>query len=357
MLRSITVLLVACFIASACVTPQSQRPKIESVASEIEARKQRELVVQDVAETYARLFNVGYPILVKAVSFCDETSYQLGMDVWSAEAMTDEWKAAYETVYGLSGLLEIGFIAPGATAEKAGLKVGDILISVDDWDVPVGKSVIAKFWKKMNKLSASSDMRRIKIQRGEDVMTFNVEPELACDYAIDVENSKDLNAFADGERIVLNKGMMDFFKTDEELALVFSHELAHNTMKHIDAQETNMALGAAGGVIFDILGAFVGVNTQGTFTKIGAQSGGGAFSPEFEAEADYVGLYILAVSGHPIEKAAHFWRRMSLRNVGGISLTTTHPANAERFVGIENTVREIKAKIAAGEPLKPEMKN
>ena len=149
---------------------------------------------------------------------------------------------------------------------------------------------------------------------------------------------------------------MDFFRTDQEVALVFSHELAHNTMKHNEAKTQNMTVGGAGGFVIDLLGALAGINTQGKFTDMGMRGGAGAFSAAFETEADYVGLYIMAVSGNEIEKSSHFWRRMSMKSVQSISLTTTHPANADRFVGIENTIKEIKAKIAAGEPLQPEMK-
>ncbi len=36
---------------------------------------------------------------------------------------------------------------------------------------------------------------------------------------------------------------MTFAKDDNELALVISHEIAHNSMKHIDAKKQNMGLG------------------------------------------------------------------------------------------------------------------
>jgi predicted Zn-dependent protease len=67
--------------------------------------------------------------------------------------------------------------------------------------------------------------------------TINITPVQACDFAVHLAPDDVKNAYADGENIVVYKGMMDFFKNDEEIALVFSHELAHNSMKHIDAKK------------------------------------------------------------------------------------------------------------------------
>lgn len=84
--------------------------------------------------------------------------------------------------------------------------------------------------------------------------------------------------------------------SDEELATVVSHEIAHNAMKHIDAKMQNATAGAFFGAILDIFAATQGVNTGGEFTSQFAQLGAMTFSQEFEREADYVGMYILALA-------------------------------------------------------------
>ena len=67
MTKKLALSLVLAVTLSACVTPQTQRQKIDSVASEIEARKQRELVVTDFTETYTHLFEVGYSCECRAI--------------------------------------------------------------------------------------------------------------------------------------------------------------------------------------------------------------------------------------------------------------------------------------------------
>ena len=115
---------------------------------------------------------------------------------------------------------------------------------------------------------------------------------------------------------------------------------------------TNYALGS----ILDIAAQiFLKIPTQGLFGSLG----GNAYSQDFEAEADYVGLYILAQAGGNIEEAPQFWRRMATLSPGAIqsSHMSTHPATPERFVALEETVKEIRAKQRAGLPLTPNLKN
>jgi predicted Zn-dependent protease len=96
------------------------------------------------------------------------------------------------------------------------------------------------------------------------------------------------------------------------------------------------------------------VNTQGAFGKIGAQ----AYSKKFEEESDYVALYILARSDQQIENVSDFWRKLAAENPGSIKRTgySSHPSTPERFVAIENAVKEINQKKENGEPLLPNMK-
>ena len=80
------------------------------------------------------------------------------------------------------------------------------------------------------------------------------------------------------------------------------------------------------------------------------------FSQDFEREADYVGVYLLARAGRPTAKAPNFWRRMAQEDPRSIKFASTHPTSAERFVRLEQASREIEQKVARGEDLRPEMR-
>ena len=65
----------------------------------------------------------------------------------------------------------------------------------------------------------------------------------------------------------------------------------------------------------------------------------------------------MARAGYDIGLAPNFWRRMAVIHPGSIQTnhSSTHPSAPERFVALESAVGEIRAKLAAGQPLAPEI--
>jgi predicted Zn-dependent protease len=160
-----------------------------------------------------------------------------------------------------------------------------------------------------------------------------------------------VNAFASFEGVLITTGMIRFCETDKELALVVGHEIAHIALGHL----TKSIINRIPGTILDvILIATIGVDTQGALGTLTSL----VFSKAFEQEADYAGLYILARAAYDITGAADFFRRMAVEHPGSIrgNFLATHPSMPERFVSIENTVREIEEKRQRDEPLIPEKK-
>ena len=102
-----------------------------------------------------------------------------------------------------------------------------------------------------------------------------------------------------------------------------------------------------------MLVALAGVNTGGAFSRLGTNAGAGSFTKSFEAEADYVGLYLMARAGMDYRAAPQFWRRMSTINPKAISHASTHPVTPARFVLLQKTIAEIEAKQANKEALVP----
>ena len=182
-------------------------------------------------------------------------------------------------------------------------------------------------------------------------------PKANCAYQVLLDAKEvGLNAHADGKNVVINPAMVDFAKNDTHLAFVIAHEFAHNIMAHIAAQQKNVAIGGILGSLGDALVQSQGLNTQGALGKIGAQQAMLKYSPAFETEADYVGLYILARAGYPFEQAPDFWRIMSMEEPRSIYVTSTHPNNPSRTLAMEKTIAEIRAKQATGQPLLPNIR-
>lgn len=352
------IILGACTtILFGCAAPQTRSPTVDSASAQNEARKQREMVVEDFANAHKRLQAVASKILVSGADLCGEkVGPYFGISTWNQENFQKEWKETVQSRFGLSDQVHLANVAAGSTSDIAGLKEGDVVVSVNGWVPPVGKEGPDKLMEKLSELGKSGMPVDFAVKRGWEQLRVSVPPSQACDFRIKLSPDDVKNAYADGKNIVIYKGMMDFFKTDEEIALVVSHELAHNSMKHIDAKKTNAIVGGLVGLLLDVAAAAGGVNTNGDFSRLGSNVGAGAYSVEFEQEADYVGLYFMAHAGYKIDDAPVFWRRMATANSQAITIKSSHPTTPERFIALETTVKEIKQKIDSGLPLRPEMK-
>lgn len=357
--RAIVAVAIVAIAAAlgGCAAPQTQAPQADTAAAQLEARKQRELVVRSFAEAGWRLSDVGYRVLTAGADLCgDLRSHRIGLNVWNVAAFQDEWREAAASLYGLSSLAEVAHVVPGSPASAAGLRAGDLLLAIDDWQVPTGEGSVAAVSKELRRRLEPGRPITVRVRRGGETLALGVTPVPACDVELALEEGDDKNAYTDGKRIVVFRGMLEFAKTDTELAVVLSHELAHDAMRHIRAQQQNAVVGGLFGLVIDVLAAAGGVNTQGEFTKIGMQAGAAAYSVGFEQEADYVGMYILARAGYPIEEAPALWRRMAVMNPKAIQLRATHPTTPERFVALEKTVEEIRVKQANRMPVFPDRK-
>jgi len=165
-----------------------------------------------------------------------------------------------------------------------------------------------------------------------------------------------INAYADGNKLVVSRRLMQLVKRDDQLAFIIAHEFAHNIMGHLDDQTTNVTGGAILGSILDAVSASAGINMGNELGNIGAEMSLLSFSSAYEHEADYVGLYILKRAGYKIDQAPNVWRLMAAVDPGAIYTNTTHPSSPERFVTMKKTVDEIAEKRKKGEELLPQMK-
>lgn len=355
-MKKIPFLLLAIFLLS-CATPQTRMPGVDRAETEDEAKKQKMFLIEKYIADSGKVTNIATKIKVSNAKICEgNTSPMLGLTYWNMYDFSQEYQSLVVEKYRLGGALQVVNVGTGSPAEKAGFQFGDELAYIDDNVIKGGKDAKKDFYKQLDEMVKANKPLKIKIWRSGQEKILTITPVEACKSDISLTFDNALNAYADGKNIYITKGMMNFFQSEQEMALVISHELAHNVMHHIDAKKTNATIGMVFGILLDIGAAAAGVNTQGEFSKAGGNIGAGAFSVDFEKEADYVGLYFMANADYKINDAALFWRRMAAENPSSITLSTTHPSTAERFVGIEKTVDEIKQKQLNKKLLKPEIK-
>jgi len=347
--RAVAVLLLLS-TASACA-PKTRRVEVDEALIASERELERELAVKRQMNYVRRISRVSYPILKNATPYCEEfIQPRIGINFSNKYAWGEDYEFAVEVELGLSERLELIGVDPGSAADEAGLQLGDVLLEMNGTPVPVGEKAQPRFQELLDEQIHDTSPIDLRVERDGGELSFTVVPHEICYFPVLLSMGHEINAYADGRNIILTRGMLRFTENDTELSLVIAHELAHNTMEHMKAKRTNYWLGTA----LDIAAAAAGVNTQGLFGALAAN----AYSEDFEAEADYVGLYMMAAADLSIEDASAFWRRMAVEHPGSIedSFMATHPASPERFLAIEKTVEEIRGKQEAGEPLELEYK-
>lgn len=340
--------IIATSIALAACAPMSRLPPVDQQATQVERDKQLELALRENFKRTARLNAVGWRVLSANVDACGETvQASYGVISRDADSLPKEYRPIFEKLYGRHPHDVILAVFPGSPAARAGLLPGDLIVSIGNRDTSTAEG--KRLGRELAMKTKAGETLQLRIRRDGADKVVTVSPQLACAYPIDLVANDSVNAAADGGRIMVTSGMMRFATSDDELALVLGHELAHNTLNHVTAQMGNRMIGTLLGIAVSIA---IGVDVSG----LGGDLGGMVYSQDFEAEADYVGTYYVAKAGFPVEQAADFWRRMAVEHPKAIAHGSTHPDTASRFTGIEAAAREVAEKRAAGQPLVPEKK-
>lgn len=178
------------------------------------------------------------------------------------------------------------------------------------------------------------------------------------DYRFAVLATEEVNAFAcPGGLILVSHGLIGKTKSEDELAAVLAHEIAHVTLRHGVAaiQKANLAeaftylgAGAAQTVMKQedlnkLTNLFDG--SVGDIVKTLVTSG---YSRDAEAEADALGRTFLASTGYDPNALAHVLHNMASDGGHG-GMFATHPAPQDRIasLGADATFAGDKAAMAA----------
>lgn len=352
MKHSISVMALL-LVSAACATPQMVVPTGSTAMVATETEAQRAYVFERQVSEEDRLQRVAWPILSANAPLCeDDVRTAFGFVVWNSDTVANEYKSVARTNYGLSELVSVRSVAPDSPGARAGLHPGDEIVQVRGQAAPQGRQAPARFVDGLKSVGVGEHVA-LGVRRQGKLVAVDLSPTEYCDYRVVLQDSSQINAYADGNNIMVTRGMMRFVESDEELALVIAHELAHNAMGHLDAREQNAVVGGIGGILVDLLFAAGGYDTGGAFTEAGVDAGAQSYSVEFEQEADYVGMYALARAGFDTGVVGNFWRRMAAEAPEAIDQSRSHPTTPERFVVIEQTRQEISRKMQDELPLWP----
>jgi predicted Zn-dependent protease len=139
-----------------------------------------------------------------------------------------------------------------------------------------------------------------------------------------------------GGKVVVYTGILPITKTEEGLAVVMGHEIAHAIARHGN-ERMSQGMAAQGLTT----GLAVAMQQQPAATQslflgavgIGTNVGMLAFGRNQESEADKLGMVFMAMAGYHPEEAIPFWERMQALGggAGTPEFMRTHPSHDIRI--------------------------
>lgn len=163
-------------------------------------------------------------------------------------------------------------------------------------------------------------------------------------WKVNTLETKELNAYAmPGGKIMVYSGLADKLQlTDAELAAVIGHEIAHALREHTRERVSRayaQQLALAGVAVVTGAGEQV-LNIANTVAAVTFQL---PHSREQEAEADVIGLELMARAGYDPNAAVSVWKKMmnAEGNGGPPEFLSTHPAPQTRIEGLQALVPKV----------------
>ena len=203
------------------------------------------------------------------------------------------------------------------------------------------------------------DQRAVMVERVGRAIAKACGRNYAWEFKL-LDAPKVVNAFAlPGGKIAVYSGLLEVTQTEDGLATVLGHEIAHATESHGNkrmSQQTlaGLALGAADVVLKEWDG---GSAQTKKFVNAGfalAVDGGvlKPYSRSHESEADAVGLEYMMRAGYDPEAAPALWERMAKLGSGGQrsfldTFLATHPDSLQRAAELRRLIPILRKKLAA----------
>lgn len=286
----------------------------------------------------AELAAINFRLTTANDALCGAHAPQTGMVVqdWLQYSPDIRMEAAH--FFNLEQGPSIMVVVPESPAARAGLEVADILVAIN------GKAVHADplagtghersaSYAGMRLLAERLDAAFskgpavISVKRGDAILDLAITPRSGCASRAELLLSGRRNSYADGTSATITTAMTEYARDADELAVVLSHETAHNILRHRFAGKPGQA-------------------DAGSST---------ARSRKAEREADYLGLYMMARAGYDIRKAPAFWARFGKDHGLGMFAAPTHPGWAKRARQAQATAGEIEGKRIHNVPLIPDL--
>ena len=337
-------LLIVTSAVSGCATlgPDVSTPEIEAFERVLRVRSTRFFVDQ-----HLRVQIVGTRLL-KAVPLGERTPSVPSLGLLAEEA-TEILAEAFD-VPMREGVLVLA-VVPDGPADRAGLRAGDYLERVGPQEIATARDL-----EGLRELELAGPTR-VAVRRGDAVVETSVDLErLPWNVEFRVVENDTVDALATPETITITTGMLRFLRSDDELALVVGHELAHITRRHtlgrVALTLPPLILGIVASVIVPgsqrLVSSFV-ERVVANIMRVAVSK----VDRDIEREADLYGLIYAHAAGYDPRAGGEVWERFAVELPRSMTaaLFAVHPPSSERLLRVQKITRALLDGVSVSEIL------
>lgn len=338
---SLLGLLSAALLLTGCVEIQPLL-RVDSTLSGGSVTQRNDAATQETLKSIAamqeRLDHVAAPLLIKNQDLCKKLARPLlGFTAKNKYSYSVGLSAAAHQALGLGELLQVTNVMAGSGAARSGLQRGDALVSAGGKQLPQGPNAEYDAPEILAPLIIGQSSIKLTVLRSGTSKTISLPLTKACGFRIELGNADNVNAYVDGRRIMVTRGMIKFVRSDEELAYVIAKGMAHNALMQPGKLGSSSAAR-------DLINSLMQV-----YPYSGSEDRTSGIKPmpkDMDALADRLSLYMLSRGAFSIDGTVAFWKRLARQVPASVQNghTALHPATADRIAALEKTVADIKAR-------------
>ena len=339
LLLAALVMLASCTVAPVKIPPTVPEKKVQPS--------------QDVSELSVlvarqeRIYRVAAPLMVKNAQLCRSFARPLlGFTAKNRYSYPAELVPAAEVSLKLDDRLRVMQVLEGSGAMRAGIRAGDILQSIQDQALPLGAQAESEAARLLAPLVKNAIDISVVVLRQERPISLIIPLTAACAFSMEVGHAPQVNAYADGRRIMVTRGMLNFLSSDEELAVVLAREIAHNVLQHAASQQMTATVASTIDTLLPL---------KPDSAALAGRGGLRAMSAKADQEADRLAMYMLARAGYDPAAAERTMEKIAQSYPASQNNTYTalHPWTHERRQSMQIILSEIRQKQTSKNPLLP----
>ncbi|MEL6363819.1 MAG: M48 family metalloprotease [Pseudomonadota bacterium] len=362
--------LAAALALSACASLETTPPVSGAAAVDAARLDQQRAAIDERLALTRRVHDLAWPLFSANADLCGEKAGPtLGLVLADARGLSNAISGLRRRDAEFAGYDDKPRViaAPaGSPAAKAGLTPGDVVVSVGE-DADPDEASLKEVGRGLDDAmkrhkDGQAETIAIAVERDGVRREFRIAPEKTCRYPIRLGSTPVINASTNGSSITIHAGIARAL-SDKELQFVIAHELGHSIMRHpgkatrasVFSGRLFVGIGAGlVGTVGDIGLSLIGRAPEVPLATRGAALAVSPFGTDFEREADYWGVYLVARAGGDVEGLESAFDVLATLRPTSTWAQVVHPPTPDRRVAVRLAAEEVREKRARGAELLPE---